>query len=179
MCLFATVIRLHSTFKKLAPNFWPRNSWLNGAFFWNWVIDHFINFDANPSFCKYCISMIWPWPSYFYTWHYDWIIIPQKCRGIDSNWFQIRWIISTHGNWKNQNPGSPFWTALPIWPIWPNYEVNGLDWQCCLAGSSKRAPRIFIFSIFLGAEYSSYVKFIAIYGPTFFGYIISVLVIVS
>ena len=32
-----------------------------------------------------------------------------------------------------------------------------------------------IFSIVLGAEYFSYVKFIAIYALTFFGYIISVL----
>ena len=41
---------------------------------------------------------------------------------------------------------------------WAKFEVNGLDWQCCLAGSSKRAPRIFIFSIVLGAENLSYVK---------------------
>ena len=45
-----------------------------------------------------------------------------------------------------------------FWPIWPNFEVNGLDWQCCLAGSSKMAPRISIFSIVLGAEYSFYVE---------------------
>ena len=51
----------------------------------------------------------------------------------------------------------------------------GLDWQCCLAGSSKRAPRIFIFPIVLAAKYLSYVKFIATYAPIFFGYIISVL----
>ena len=38
------------------------------------------------------------------------------------------------------------------------FAVNRLNWQCCLAGSSKRAPRIFIFSIFLGADYLSYVK---------------------
>ena len=44
-----------------------------------------------------------------------------------------------------------------------------------LAGSSKTAPRNFIFSIALGAEYLSYVKFIAIYALTFFGYITSVL----
>ena len=37
------------------------------------------------------------------------------------------------------------------------------------------APSIFIFSIGLGAEYLSYVKFIATYALTFFGYIISVL----
>ena len=45
----------------------------------------------------------------------------------------------------------------PIWPIRTNFELNGLDWQCRLAGSSKMAPRIFIFLIVLGAEYSFYV----------------------
>ena len=64
---------------------------------------------------------------------------------------------------------------MPIWPIWPNFEVNGLDWQYCLAGSSKRAPRILIFSIAMGAEYLSSVKSIATFAPTFYGYIISVL----
>ena len=44
-----------------------------------------------------------------------------------------------------------------------------------IAGSSKTAPRIFIFSIVLVAEYLSYVKSIATYTLTFFGYIISVL----
>ena len=44
-----------------------------------------------------------------------------------------------------------------------------------LAGSSKTAPRIFIFSIVLGAKYLSYVKFITTYAVTFLGYIISVL----
>ena len=65
--------------------------------------------------------------------------------------------------------------TLPIWPICPSFEVNGLDWQCCLAGSSKTAPRIFIFSNFLGAEYLSFVKSIATFALTFFRYIISVL----
>ena len=37
------------------------------------------------------------------------------------------------------------------------------------------APRTFLFSIVLGAEYLSYVKFIATYALTFFGYIILVL----
>jgi hypothetical protein len=58
-------------------------------------------------------------------------------------------------------------TALPIWPIWPNFEVNGLDWQCCLAGSSKTAPRIFIFSIVLGAKNLSYAKSIETHARTF------------
>jgi hypothetical protein len=65
-----------------------------------------------------------------------------------------------------------------IWPIWPIFEVNGLDWQCCLAGSSKTASRIFIFSIILGAEYSFYMKSIATYAPTFLEYNNSVLDIV-
>ena len=33
-----------------------------------------------------------------------------------------------------------------FWPIWPNFEVNGLDLQCYFAGSSKTAPRILIGS---------------------------------
>ena len=43
-------------------------------------------------------------------------------------------------------------------PIWPNFKVNGLDWQCCLAGGSKTAPRILIFSIAIGADYSYEMK---------------------
>ena len=43
-------------------------------------------------------------------------------------------------------------------PFGPLYEVNGLDWQCYLAGSSKTALKIFIFSIVMGAE-----KFILCY----------------
>ena len=70
---------------------------------------------------------------------------------------------------KNQIPGSPFGaisqTALPIWP---NYEVDGLDWQCCLAGSSKRAPRNLIFSIAMGADNSYEVKNSEIWAPAFF-----------
>ena len=37
------------------------------------------------------------------------------------------------------------------------------------------APRILIFLIAMGAEYLSYVKSIATFAPTFYGYIISVL----
>ena len=35
---------------------------------------------------------------------------------------------------------------MPIQPIQPENGPNGLNWQCCLAGSSKTAPRILIFS---------------------------------
>jgi hypothetical protein len=48
-----------------------------------------------------------------------------------------------------------------------------------LAGSSKMAPRILIFSIAMGADYSFYVKSIATYAPTFLGYNNSVLAIVG
>ncbi len=44
-------------------------------------------------------------------------------------------------------------------PFGPIFEVNGLDWQCYLAGtSSKTAPRILIFSIAIGADYSYEMK---------------------
>ena len=36
--------------------------------------------------------------------------------------------------------------------------------------SSKTAPRIWIFSIAMGADYSFYVKSIATFSLTFFGY---------
>jgi hypothetical protein len=62
-----------------------------------------------------------------------------------------------------------------VWPIWPSFEVNGLDWQCCLVGTFKMAPRIFIFSIVLGAKYLSYVKSIGTFALIFFGCTISVL----
>ena len=56
-------------------------------------------------------------------------------------------------------------TALPIWPIWPNFEVNGLDWQCFLADSSKTA---LIFSIAMDADSSFYLKVIATYWVYYF-----------
>ena len=53
-------------------------------------------------------------------------------------------------------------------PFGPIFEVNGLDWQCYLAGSSKTAPRILIFSIAMGANYSLEVKNIEIWVHAFF-----------
>ena len=66
-------------------------------------------------------------------------------------------------------------TALPIQPIYLKVGPNWPNRQCCLAGSSKTAPSILIFSIAMGAEYLSYVKSIATFATTFYGYIISVL----
>ena len=78
-----------------------------------------------------------------------------------------------------ENPGGHFeatsQTALPIQPIYLKTGANWPSRQCCLAGSSKTAPMILIFSIAMGAEYLSYVKSIATFAPTFYGYIISVL----
>ena len=45
-------------------------------------------------------------------------------------------------------------------PNWPNR-------QCCLAGSSKTAPRILIFSIAMGADYSFYLKIIETHARAF------------
>ena len=62
-----------------------------------------------------------------------------------------------------------------VLPIQPIYLKIGPNWQCCVVGSSKTAPRILIFSIVLGAEYSFYLKSIATYAPAFLGYTNSVL----
>ena len=63
------------------------------------------------------------------------------------------------------------------WPMGKNSgNRNGVcRYVGALSGSSKTAPRISIFSIAMGADYSFYVKSIASCAPTFFGYIISVL----
>ena len=54
---------------------------------------------------------------------------------------------------------------LKIGQIWPNL-------QCGLAGSSQTAPKIFIFSIAMGADYSFYVKTIETHACAFFKVII-------
>ena len=63
---------------------------------------------------------------------------------------------------KKLNSGGHFGTTsqteLPHQPIWPIFAGNGLDWHCCLAGSSKTAPKILIFSIAIDADYSYEVK---------------------
>ena len=59
--------------------------------------------------------------------------------------------------------------ALPIQPIYHKIGPNWPNWpnrQCCLAGSSKTAPRILIFLIAMDADNSFYVKFIATNAPT-------------
>ena len=58
-------------------------------------------------------------------------------------------------------------------PFGPIFEVNGLDWHCCLASSSKTAPRILIFSIAIGADYSYEMKNSEIYRRPYFSSIIN------
>ena len=57
---------------------------------------------------------------------------------------------------------------MPIQPIWPIFVVNGLDWQCCLAGSSKASPRILVSSTAIGANYSFEAKNVEICVSAFF-----------
>ena len=52
-------------------------------------------------------------------------------------------------------------------PFGPLHEVNGLDWQCYLAGSSKMAPRILTLSIAIGVNYSFDIKSGFSIAPTF------------
>ena len=54
-------------------------------------------------------------------------------------------------------------------------RTDELNWQFCLAGGAKTAPRILILSIAMGADYSFYVKSIATYAPAFLRYNNSVL----
>ena len=69
---------------------------------------------------------------------------------------------------KKSESWGPFWSyQLNSTAGLANFEVNGLDWQCFSAGSSKRAPRIFIVSIALGAEYLSYLKSIETHARAF------------
>ena len=92
-----------------------------------------------------------------------------KIGGHRYHWISHKMNIRHPGQLKKWKSWGPFWsyqlniTANPAhlpqnWANWPN-------WRCCLAGSSKTAPRILIFSIVLGAEYSFYVKSIATYAP--------------
>ena len=98
-------------------------------------------------------------------------------RGHGSQWISYKINIRHPLQLKKSKSWEPFRsyqlnsTANPahLPQIWPNFEVNELDWQCCLAGSSKTAPRIIIFSIVLGAEYLSYVRSIATFALTFLG----------
>ena len=56
---------------------------------------------------------------------------------------------------------------MPIQPIYLKIGPSWPNWQCCLAGSSKTAPGILIFSILMGANYLFYMKTIDTHARTF------------
>ena len=73
------------------------------------------------------------------------IIYPKKCEGISSNTFYIRYLNIRHpGQLTKWKSWEPFWsyqlnsTANPahLPHIWAKFEVNGLERQCYLAGTS-------------------------------------------
>jgi hypothetical protein len=37
-------------------------------------------------------------------------LLYESKKGLGINRIKLKWIIGTHGNWKNQNPGVPFWS---------------------------------------------------------------------
>ena len=94
-----------------------------------------------------------------------------KLGGTGLNGNKLKCIIGIHGHWKNQNPGGRFGatsqTALPIQLIWPIFLVDRLNWQYCLA---KTAPRILIFSMAMGADYSFELIFNETCAPQFNGH---------
>ena len=55
-------------------------------------------------------------------------------------------------------------------PFGTFFAVNRLNWQFCLADSSKTAPRILIFSMAMGANYSFKLISIETYAPQFIGH---------
>ena len=77
------------------------------------------------------------------------------------------WLLKKSKSW------GPFWsyqlnsTANSAYSP-GKWAKHGLNWQCCLAGSSKMVPRILIFSIAIGADYSYEVKNSDVWAPAFF-----------
>ena len=138
-----------------------------------WVIPGTINLLCDKSFFLQCIKfyeimesmgrfMSSSWliisstSSRLMNGSYKWIIMLKKCGRPDLTVFHLIWIIGIYGNWKNQNPGAvlelPAKQHCQSSPFTSEVGPNGLNWQCCLAGSSKTAPRILIFSITMGAK---------------------------
>ena len=52
-------------------------------------------------------------------------------------------------------------------PIWPIFLVDRLNWQCCLAGSSKTAPGILIFLMAMDTNYTFELNSIKTCAPQF------------
>ena len=73
---------------------------------------------------------------------------------------------------KKSKSWGPFWSYQlnSSAKIRQENGPNGLYWLCCLAGSSKTAPRILIFLMAMGADYSSELISIETYAPQFIGH---------
>ena len=93
------------------------------------------------------------------------------------------------GQWISHKTNIRHPVQLKKWKSWGtfwSYQLNSTahpvyltqNWAC-LAGTSKTTPRILIFSIAMGVDYSFWVKYIAINAPTFLWYKNSVLAIVT
>ena len=81
-------------------------------------------------------------------------------RGHGSQWISHKINIGHTGQLKKLKSWEPFWSyQLNSTANLANFEVNGLDWLV--------APRIFIFSIVLEAEYISHVKYIETHASKF------------
>ena len=82
-----------------------------------------------------------------------------------------RFHIRHPGQLKKSKSWEPFGSyqlnSMPIQPIYLKIGPNWLNRQCCLAGSSKMAPWILIFSIAMGGNYFQ-VKSIDTCAATFF-----------
>ena len=91
-------------------------------------------------------------------------MIPPKYGGIGSNGFDTKWIFGTHCNWKKRKSWEPFWSCQL------NTTANSahLAHFGGVAGSSKTAGRILIFSIAMVADYSFELISIAHWVPQFF-----------
>ena len=100
----------------------------------------------------------------------------ERCGRGNLNIFHLKWIIGNHGNWKKSTSWGPFWryqlNRTAIIAHLPQNWANLPNPQCCLAGSSQMAPRILIFSIAMGADYSFYAKTIETYARALFKVII-------
>ena len=102
----------------------------------------------------------------------------EKCGRLNLTVFHLIWVMSTYGNWRNQNPGGSFggtsYLLRQHCQFSPFLKWNWLNKQCFLAGSSKTATRILIFfnchgcQTFILADIHCYLSALKIYYNIFF-----------
>ena len=92
-------------------------------------------------------------------------------RALNGQWMSAKMMVWHHWQLKKSKSWGPFLghqlnstaNSAHIPRKW-----NGLNWQCCLASSSKTATKILIFSIASGDKPSFLLKFIVHWVPAFF-----------